>query len=198
MEFRGAKGQGWILTAGSYSLLVLLPIGRKYGGFTLIELLVVIVILGILASVTVLTIGDGRTEVMKKEVNKLFALINLAEEEAILQNKEIGLLVTHTEEIYGYSFLSFNYEDQAWQPIENNTFRCRTLPDDITLSVELENTRTGADKSQSIPQILLLSTGEKSSSFSLVIQDTQSPGFVAVLSSNGLNKTELTISQPGG
>ena len=59
----------------------------KQTGFTLIELMVVLVIIGIIMSVMVMSIRTGDiSEHMEIEVNRLHALVSLAQEEAILSS----------------------------------------------------------------------------------------------------------------
>src|SRR5580698_7293915 len=64
-------------------------------GFTLIEMLVVVVIIGILATSLVLSLGDtGRDRAMEQERDRLSALIAYAREQGDLQTLEFGLRLT--------------------------------------------------------------------------------------------------------
>jgi len=61
-------------------------------GFTLIELLVVIVLIGLLASIGLTTVGSGNQgRALNNEVNRLHAVLRMASEEAIYSNTEIGV-----------------------------------------------------------------------------------------------------------
>jgi len=83
----------------------------KENGFTLIELLVVIVLLGIVTSFAVLSMGTGSAErKMEEEAKRLHALIKLVREEAIIQAKEIAMEINKQE----YMFLE--YKDKKWIP----------------------------------------------------------------------------------
>ncbi|MFN3228479.1 MAG: GspH/FimT family protein [Asticcacaulis sp.] len=66
---------------------------RKSGGFSLVELLVVLVILGLTASVVVLTMGPG-ADSLQNETERLALRLKHAREEAILTNRPISLVFT--------------------------------------------------------------------------------------------------------
>ena len=145
-----------------------------YAGFTLLELLVVVVIIGIVSSFAVLSTGlTGRDKPLGKEAQRLLALMQMAGEEAVLKSEELGLIVSND----GYHFLS--YQENAWQPLEDDLFRERGLPDDLTLDLVLEgrpivlddpsltDSKTDSDMDDDKdkpkpPQILFLSSGEVS------------------------------------
>jgi general secretion pathway protein H len=154
----------------------------RYTGFTLLELLVVLVIIGIVSSFAVLSTGlTGRDKPLGKESQRLLALMQMASEESVLKTEELGLTVSND----GYHFL--RYEQNAWQPLEDDLFRERSLPDNLTLDLVLEGRPIVLDdpsltdsKSKSDmkdaknkpkpPQILFLSSGEVSP-FSLTLSE---------------------------
>ncbi len=156
----------------------------RYTGFTLLELLVVLVIIGIVSSFAVLSTGlTGRDKPLDKEAQRLLALMQMASEESVLKTEELGLTVSSD----GYHFQ--RYEDNAWQPLEDDLFRERGLPDDLTLNLVLEgrpivlddpamtdskakspsDAKDGKDKPKP-PQILFLSSGE-TSPFALTVSE---------------------------
>ena len=62
---------------------------KKVTGFTLLELLVALVLIGIILSFAVFTLGDGGEDRrIKEEANRFYYLIKLAQEEAILNARE--------------------------------------------------------------------------------------------------------------
>ena len=94
-------------------------------GFTLIEMMVVLVIIGIIVSVTVMSIRTGDiSEHMEIEVNRLHALVSLAQEEAILQGQVMALAVGETS----YRFDVKDIENESWSAVsDGRVFRERAL-----------------------------------------------------------------------
>jgi len=78
---------------------------HRSAGFTLLELLMVILVVGILSSVVLLNINLGGPErQLPEEAERLSALLALASDEAVMENREYGLKV----EAGGYVFLCFS------------------------------------------------------------------------------------------
>jgi general secretion pathway protein H len=145
--------------------------GSRLRGFTLIEMLVVVVIIGILATSLVLSLGDtGRDRAMEQERDRLSALIAYAREQGDLQTLEFGLRLTPN----GYRFVVFDTRNNVWVPDDlDDSLRARTLPDGLSFSLVLEgrpvvldpaDTRQlGAGSADVSPQILLFSNGDLNS-----------------------------------
>ena len=94
-------------------------------GFTLIELMVVLLIIGIMVSTMVMSIRTGDiSEHMEIEVNRLHALVSLAQEEAILQGQVMALAIGETS----YRFDVKDIENESWSAVDDGrVFRERTL-----------------------------------------------------------------------
>lgn len=144
-------------------------------GFTLIELLVVLVLLGLISSLALMTVGGGnQTREMVNEINRLHALLRLAADEAIYSNEEIGVLISDES----YEFLVWNEEESKWENSQKTVLRARALPEWITLDYQREgkdreilgtsvsgeyfaNTETlEIEESSRKPSFMLLSSGE--------------------------------------
>lgn len=97
---------------------------RRLSGFTLIEVLVVIVIIGVMASMIVVSVslGDPRRE-LTREAERLRAVLALAAEEAVIQQIELGAEFTES----GYRFLK-------WDMPGGDTAAMQTGEDDPGLS----------------------------------------------------------------
>lgn len=146
-----------------------------HGGFTLLELLLVILIIGIILSFAALSIGRGNERAVEDEMKRLAGLIELAAQEATLASRELAVQFNGNK----YEFLAF--EDNKWARIANDdTFRPRTLPEEIRLIVRIEDEpvdlgtedtpETGQETQNALPRIYLLSSGEITP-FQLILQD---------------------------
>lgn len=144
-------------------------------GFTLIELLVVLVLLGLMSSIALMTLGGGnQTREMMNEVNRLHAVLRLAADEAIYANEEIGVAL----ESDAYEFLVWDEQESQWNNSEKQALRPHTLPAWLSMDFQREgkerkilgstedkefygNTETlDIEKSTKKPDFMLLSSGE--------------------------------------
>jgi general secretion pathway protein H len=80
-------------------------------GFTLLEIMVVLVLIGIITSFALLSVGGGPRERLAEEGQRLAALVELHQQEAILSGEVRGIRFTRT----GYAILSLD-EKGEWQP----------------------------------------------------------------------------------
>ena len=107
----------------------------KPKGFTLIEILVVLVLLGLISSIALTTVGGGNQyREMQNEVRRLQAVLLMASDEAVFSNEEIGVMI---EPDY-YAFLSFNEEEGSWEDSQNYSLRTHALPEWITIDFQRE------------------------------------------------------------
>jgi general secretion pathway protein H len=127
-------------------------------GFTLIEILVVMVLIGIIISFAVLSIGSAGEREAEQEARRFAALVDLASEEAVLKSTEMGILFQPD----GYRFLAMGADD-AWQPLEDDVFRLRRLPPGMALTLAVEGLPVTLEKpsEKPLPQVFLLSSGER-------------------------------------
>ncbi len=127
---------------------------RNQVGFTLLEILVVLILLGIILSVAVLSVGGSKEREIEQEVQRMVQLIHLAKEEAILNQQELAVKFSPN----AYEFLRL--EDENWIPYTDNRlfyqrefgeeYELRLLQDGISVSLQEEDAG----------RILLLSSGE--------------------------------------
>lgn len=127
---------------------------RNQVGFTLLEILVVLILLGIILSVAVLSVGGSKEREIEQEVQRMVQLIHLAKEEAILNQQELAVKFSPN----AYEFLRLENED--WIPYTDNRlfyqrefgeeYELRLLQDGISVSLQEEDAG----------RILLLSSGE--------------------------------------
>ena len=120
---------------------------RLTAGFSLLEVLVVVFIIGILATMFTLSVGvTGGDRQLDTEVDRLIAVIALANEEAVIQGREIGLRITSD----GYRFATYQEDfidypapdvpDQSeWLPIDSsNLLGPRRLPDGLLFELRID------------------------------------------------------------
>ena len=157
-------------------------------GFTLIELLVVIVLLGIITSFAVLSMGTGSTErKMEEESRRLHALIKLVHEESIIQAKEIAMEINKQE----YAFLE--YKDKKWIPLTSKIFHPRSLSDELELRVETDvKSKIFEEKELKFLRLYFLSSGEQTPfEIKINIKDQTYPYYKLLGHFNGKLKLDL-------
>lgn len=160
---------------------------RHNKGFTLLELLVVIVLLGIVTSLAVLSMGTSSTEsIMEEEAKRLHALIKLVREESIIQAKEIAM------EIDKQYYVFFEYKDKKWSPLANKIFHARSIPNNLEFKVNIEaQTEIFKKEKQELLRLYFLSSGEQTP-FEIKInaQDVPRPYYLLEGKFNGELKLE--------
>jgi type II secretion system protein H len=154
-------------------------------GFTLIEMMVVVIILSILSSAALLNMNfDNQAKQLEEHAFRLAALIELASDEAIYLQKELGL--RFDPEGFGFYELQKNVQQAEkktsqsdkpfWQAIsEDKRLRHRKLPDYIDVDLEIsgvevliEEPSEQAIKDHKVkPQLMMLSNGEIVPDFSI-------------------------------
>ncbi len=145
---------------------------EKYGpitGFTLLEIMVVLVIIGVIFSFAVLSMGgDKYAEAMEREVRRLATVVDMASDEAVLLGEEVAIRFFDD----GYEFLVL--QNNIWlAPGDGNLMKMHSLPDGIGLQLEVENDlpvfppddKEEKDEAEDAdpdtpPQVYLLSSGE--------------------------------------
>src|SRR6185436_13052386 len=114
-------------------------------GFTLIELLIVILIIGIITSVTLLSIGDfGQTREVKTTAEQFLAYIKLVQQKAILEIATLGIMINHA----GYETYRYLNDNKTWQPLPKKSLIFhRFFPKKliVTLQNKLKNTNQEPD-----------------------------------------------------
>ena len=158
---------------------------RASAGFTLIEVMVVLLIIGVSIGFISLNVGPRR-QVVEEEAKRLAALLNLAQEEAILTGNEYALELRLSE----YRFVRLDGE--SWQEFpQDEVFRPRTLPAELSLELtiggeHIPSAALMAEGDEPPPRIYLLSSGEVTPFSIDLVDQTSDEGYTVMLHPSGL------------
>jgi general secretion pathway protein H len=139
---------------------------------------VTVLLIGIIASFAVLSIrGNDPAERVEREAQRLFARLELSQQEAILRGEQRGIYFTST----GYAFLLLNREGDWGIPIDTDLPQSYELPQDVQLSLIVEDrpVEFAQQRSSLEPQVLLLSTGE-ATPFSVSLGTVSAPNSITL------------------
>lgn len=116
---------------------------RRSRGFSLIEILVVVVIVAIVTSIAVLSLGLlGDDRELETEARRLGSLVQEAQDEATMQGREFGIEFMSDS----YRFVEFDPFTSQWsEPADDEIYRLRKLPDDAEFELFLEGQRVALD-----------------------------------------------------
>jgi general secretion pathway protein H len=138
----------------------------KQSGFTLIEIMVVVVIVAIISSAVVPMMTKNADDLLTEQAERFVALVNLAQNEAILQSRQLGLQL----DAEGYSFLQQDDEGDYWTAFSEGPFRKRNFSSGTKTALYLEDVdmllgQNDVDldsngEKKLMPQVFLLSSGE--------------------------------------
>lgn len=132
----------------------------RCAGFTLLELLVVLFLVGLLASLVVLSGGAaGIDRRLGDEAARLAGLLELASENSVLTGRELAA----SFQPGGYAF--FYLGGDEWQPLDDRElFRPRQLGTGMELTLVIDATAIDLSKRTSHvePHIVLYSSGDVS------------------------------------
>lgn len=156
-------------------------------GFTLIELLVVVVVIAIIVSIGLLSLGVlGDDRQLRREAYRIGSLLEVAQDEAIMQGREFGLEILRSS----YRFVEYDPLQRQWADVPTeNIFRARQLPEPMEFDLRLEDKSVlleldAADLAEPedererdglkdyAPHVLIFSSGD-TTPFQLRIVDTQ-------------------------
>jgi general secretion pathway protein H len=106
-------------------------------GFTLVEILVVVVIMAVVISITVLSVGStGRDSQLDEESRRIEGLVGLLHERALLEGRDFGLRI----EPAAYEFVVYDPRRDRWLMLDQEReFRHRDLPKGITFQLQLDS-----------------------------------------------------------
>lgn len=160
------------------------PLSATSAGFTLLELVIVVLIIGIMATLVTLSIGNrGLDDRLELESKRIAQLMQLAEDEADLKGTPIGLRFTDQS----YRFVAIDNTRKWVDYAQGGTLRVRALMQPFYVDLRVEGrpappavdkpdagSKSKDEKDEGLkPQILLLPGGQMTA-FTL---DLRAPGY---------------------
>jgi general secretion pathway protein H len=135
-------------------------------GFTLVEILVVVVIMAVVISMAILSIGvTGRDSQLDEESRRIEGLLGLLHERALLEGRDFGLRI----EPSAYEFVVYEPFRDRWQRMDQeHEFRHRELPKGVSFQLELDSQavvlkpvdRNLSGAQMPTPQVAIAASGE--------------------------------------
>jgi len=109
----------------------------SHAGFTLIELLVVVVVIAVIVSIGVLSLGTlGDDRMLRREVYRIGSLLEVAQDEAVMQGRDFGLEIMR----HSYRFVEYDPFQRIWTEVgTEDEFRFRQLPEELEFDLWLED-----------------------------------------------------------
>ena len=142
----------------------------RQSGFTLLEVLLVAMLMGLVATAVVLSMGGVRGDrELDKQARRFMATLQQAQEYSVMDGRLVGLRV----EDHGWQFMSRQAQDRQWRALTDDKILGQVeLPEEMTLAIELEGfnwqsesdekTEQGRDEKERTPQVLIFPGGELS------------------------------------
>jgi general secretion pathway protein H len=136
-------------------------------GFTLVEILVVVVIMAIVISFAILSVGTtGRDAQLDEESRRIEGLIGLLHERALLEGRDFGVRI----EPAAYEFVVYDPRRDRWMMLaQESEFRRRNLPKGVSFQLELDSQivvikpidrNLASDEAPPGPQVAIAASGE--------------------------------------
>jgi general secretion pathway protein H len=136
-------------------------------GFTLVEILVVLVIMALVVSIAVLSVGTtGRDQQLDEESRRIEGLVDVLHERALLEGRDFGVRIEPT----AYEFVVYSADKDRWVTLnDEQEFRHRDLPKGVTFQLELDSVQVvlktpdktfSTDEPPPPPQLAIAASGE--------------------------------------
>ena len=170
------------------------PTGRARG-FTLLEMLVVVVIIAVMTTVAVLSIGVlGADRELDDEGDRYTDVVAAASEQAELEGRDYGIWLGPTR----YQVLAFSVTKQVWEMIpDDRMYEEHELPNGLNLELVIEGRpiALGLEKpiDARVPQVLLFASGDAAPYHLGLVREGSGTKWLV----EGLADGTLTVTRPG-
>ena len=168
---------------------------RRGDGFTLIEILVVLVIIAVLTTVAILSVGVlGQDRGLDAEGERFSDVAAAAMEQAQLEGRDFGIRFAETR----YEILTYVTRRQRWESvIDDRLYAIHELPAGVLVRLELEGklVQFVEDKPGDVrvPQVILYSSGDVSPYRLSFAREGSELGWSVAGQADGT----LTVTHPG-
>ncbi|HLZ98766.1 MAG TPA: type II secretion system minor pseudopilin GspH [Steroidobacteraceae bacterium] len=136
-------------------------------GFTLVEILVVVVIMAVVISLAMMSVGvTGRDSQIDEESRRIEGLLGLLHERALLEGRDFGLRI----EPSAYEFVVYEADRDRWLRLDQDReFRHRELPKGVDFELQLDSQTVvlkpvdqnfKSDQVSQSPQVAIAASGE--------------------------------------
>ncbi|MCK5880606.1 MAG: type II secretion system protein [Sinobacterium sp.] len=120
-----------------------MPSHTRQRGFTLIEIMAVMLLVGMVMSMVMVSVGDGnRGKKVQSQVRELYHSMHLLLEEAVFVREQYGIrfdLEQGEDDVrWVYNFLVFDAEERLWQVFETDDLRSNALFERVDLRLEID------------------------------------------------------------
>jgi general secretion pathway protein H len=160
-------------------------IDRRSKGFTLVEILVVVVIMAVVISMAIMSIGvTGRDAQLDEETRRIEGLLGLLHERALLEGRDFGLRI----EPSAYEFVVYEPARDRWTRMDQEReFRHRDLPKGVSFELQLDsqvvvlkaNDAKLSSTQLPTPQVAVAASGE-GTPFRLTLQRDQTNAHASI------------------
>lgn len=164
---------------------------NRLKGFTLIEILVVLVLLGLISSIAVVSVGmNNQNRELENEIRRIHSLMRFAADESVLQNIELGFYIDSES----YEFLEYEEEGNSWIAVADPELRPRNLPEwvsvELTRDDDIKELPVPEDSEEKKPLLVFFSSGESTEfTLSFFVDGAGKSGYE--ISSNGYQAIAL-------
>ncbi|MBF0621965.1 MAG: type II secretion system minor pseudopilin GspH [Magnetococcales bacterium] len=131
----------------------------KHHGFTLLEILVVLVIITIVVSVGLFSVGSSDVKRTEQAVRQVSAEIESIGKQALLNGQNIGMGLTASH----YRFYQRDEAEGVWKSLDSDpTFTQRSLPEVVSIRLTVDGeTQKLPEQFEQQPQLIFDASGER-------------------------------------